>query len=312
MKFPLLVVFAALGASAADVRVIAYDSAGGKRVGLGVFLDDAGRLATARSLLVGARRMEVIEDGASPRPVRWVINDEPALGVALVWVEGGSQTAGFGDELPSAPKAARDVPGCGVILELSQETKAELAGAPVLDARGRAAALLLPQFLGTRYVAFAIAMHRVRDLPSQPLLSIEEWSERHNTAAEEAYQAGLGQIWAEQYDRAVRNLAEAVRWQPTYPEAWFHLGFALGKLGRTKERVAAYDKAIGLRPHYAEAHYSLGISLLLMGRRAEAMGEVEALRKIPFAQELAGKLAALIEAAHVDDLKHEHLTKPKI
>ncbi|HBY60107.1 MAG TPA: hypothetical protein DEH78_09815 [Solibacterales bacterium] len=313
MKCLWLIALGAIGAFAAadDVRVVSYDAAGGKRTGYGVFLDNGGRLATARSLLIGAKRVEVIAGGAT-RPVRWILCDEPVMGVVQLWVEGASEASAFGDELPVAPKTARDVPGSGLVLSLGNEVKAESAGELVRDAEGRAVAMLLPQFLGTRHVAFAIPLFRIRALPAQPIRSLEEWAAERVTAAEEAYVLGLGQVWAEQYDRAARSLAEAVQWQPGYPEAWFHLGFALGKTGRSKDRVAAYDKAIALKPDFAEAHYSLGISLLLMGRRAEALGEVEQLRRIPTAATLAAKLATLIEAAHVDDITHEHLKNPLI
>ncbi len=315
----ILILFTGVLFAEEPVRVIAFGENGRQlRSARAVLLDDQGFVATVRSVLVGARRLELVSADGTRQPVRWVAAEDPGAGIVKLWVERGAGRAPkFNSDAPepkstvrmegkaATVRTVRDIPGSGVVAELEATADEGQAGSAVLDHEERVAGLLVPQFLGTRNVAYSVPISRVFELPSQPLLTVEEWAANHNRSAEEAYQLGLGQIWAENYDSAVRNLEEAVISQPGFAEAWFHLGLAHAKLGRAAAKIRAFQKAIAVRPNYAEAHYSLGIAFLLQGSGAEANQEVEALRAIG-ALTLADKLSELIEGAHVDTLGHDH------
>lgn len=313
--------FALLGSLRADgpLRVEAYDEAGREiHSGQGVALDAKGYIATARSLLVGARRVSVVAPDGTALPVFWVAAEDPGAGLVKLWVAGAageapvfSKTAPEAkstllvDGKPVVVRKVRDVPGSGVVAELNSTADYSLSGSPILDEQHQVAGFLVPQFLGTRTIAFCVPVSHIFEMGTQPLVTVEEWSAKHDRNSEEAYQLALGQIWGEYYDNAARNLEEAVMAKRDFAEAWFHLGFAHAKLGHVDEKIRYYRRAIALKPDYAEAHFSLGISYLLQGKRSEAQQEVEALKKIP-ATSLADRLTKLIESIHIDAMGVVH------
>ncbi len=74
---------------------------------------------------------------------------------------------------------------------------------------------------------------------------------------------------------AASQLSEAVRIDPTYPEAQNALGNALAGLGQPKEAARHYQAAIALAPAYREAHNGLGIALAQSGELKAARAEFE-------------------------------------
>ena len=70
---------------------------------------------------------------------------------------------------------------------------------------------------------------------------------------------------------AMRQLREAIRLSPAFPDAHFNLAAALHAQGAIKEAIAAYRRAIELDPDYAEAHNNLGVLLEIVGDRANAV-----------------------------------------
>lgn len=315
LLFGLFGLIAPLGAQD-PVRVVAYDKAGHElRTGRAVVLDRQGYFVTTRSLLTGAARLEVLGEDGSRQPVPWVAADDAGGSLVKLWTERPSALAPtFHPEAAASQpvlefdgkiakvRKVRDVPGSGIIVELDATADYPMAGAPILDDEKHVAGLVVPQFLGTRNVAFCVPVSRRFETNSQFLLTVEEWSAKHGRAAEEAFQAALGQIWGEYYDAAVRNLEEAVTAKPDFAEAWFYLGLAHAKLGHAAPKIHAYQKAISLKQDFAEAHFSLGISFVLQGDRKEALEEVAALQKIG-STDLAERLTKLVESIHVDSIK---------
>ena len=70
---------------------------------------------------------------------------------------------------------------------------------------------------------------------------------------------------------ALENLQEAVRLNPTYPEARHNLGRALLALGRPRESLGAFQEAVRLRPTFALAHASWAEALNRLGLPLEAV-----------------------------------------
>src|SRR5207245_9417059 len=52
------------------------------------------------------------------------------------------------------------------------------------------------------------------------------------------------------------------------------LGAVCGRLGRSRDALAAYRKATELDPAYADAHHNLGLALLKSNRIEEGEGEM--------------------------------------
>src|SRR5262249_59993036 len=49
------------------------------------------------------------------------------------------------------------------------------------------------------------------------------------------------------------------------PQAWFDLGFAQGRLGKTADSIISYKKATELSPKWFEAQQNLGFALAKSG-----------------------------------------------
>ena len=106
---------------------------------------------------------------------------------------------------------------------------------------------------------------------------------RYNPSYVNAYYAlGSVRLRQEKLDEAIRHFSEALGLKPDYVEAHNSLGVALERQGRTEEAVGHYSEALRINPDYAEAHFNLGIVLMRQEKFKEAMGHYsEALRINP-------------------------------
>ena len=68
------------------------------------------------------------------------------------------------------------------------------------------------------------------------------------------------------FEEAMAHLKNAVKLQPTYPEAHNNLGNALSGLNRSQESNISYKEAIRLKTDYPEAHNNHANSLSKNGR----------------------------------------------
>ncbi|MGH7253746.1 MAG: tetratricopeptide repeat protein, partial [Nitrospiraceae bacterium] len=64
-----------------------------------------------------------------------------------------------------------------------------------------------------------------------------------------------------EWDEAVRLHRALVEKQPGNGQAYYHLGYALGQLGKFSEEIAAYREAIKLGAREGGLYYNLGIAL---------------------------------------------------
>ncbi|MFN3323445.1 MAG: tetratricopeptide repeat protein [Bryobacteraceae bacterium] len=313
------------------VRVRTFDAEGrALRSGYGFFLDRGGHVVTPRSLLLGASRAEIEAYNGESYAVENVVAEDPAADVlklrATVPASAAPEVLAF-HALPDPKSAVRlhqdfldaesgrtilkvhDVPGSGEILELTGEVREEQAGAPVLDEYSGVVAMLAPRWVSPRSVGFAVPIERLMTMPSRSYATVAEWSAGVKIEAEEAYRLALGSLWSGNYQGAAGHLKRALAADPNHAEAWFHLGFASGKLGKSADKIEAYERAIAVRPGYAEAHYTLGLSFMMLGERSRAIREYEALKTIHASY--AEKLLLMIHALHVDkDGKHEDDPEP--
>jgi tetratricopeptide (TPR) repeat protein len=60
------------------------------------------------------------------------------------------------------------------------------------------------------------------------------------------------------YDRAIADYDQAIRFKPGYATAYYNRGIVYAQKGDIDRAVADYDKAIQLKPDFADAYYSRG------------------------------------------------------
>ena len=81
-------------------------------------------------------------------------------------------------------------------------------------------------------------------------------------------------------DEAIREFQTALRINPDYAKAHYHLGMACGQQGRTDEEIREYQAALRINPDYLEAHFILGVTFEVQGRTEEAIQEYQAALRI--------------------------------
>jgi tetratricopeptide (TPR) repeat protein len=91
----------------------------------------------------------------------------------------------------------------------------------------------------------------------------------HSATAEERADDDLKDaenlLQKQQYTQAEEKLLALVVKQDKNPQAWFDLGFAQGRLGKTADSITAYRKAAELSPKWFEAQQNLGLALAKAG-----------------------------------------------
>jgi protein O-mannosyl-transferase len=112
------------------------------------------------------------------------------------------------------------------------------------------------------------------------------------------------------YEEAMAHFRAALKYDPSYVDAYCSLGFTLYAVGKVDEAFEQYQTAIKLKPWHAQARVSLGAILWMRGQRNEAMEQyAEALRLRPdlamahynmgIALSASGRLSAA--AAHLSE-----------
>ena len=75
--------------------------------------------------------------------------------------------------------------------------------------------------------------------------------------AEVYFMLGTSYSQLEQYDKAISNLAEAIKLKPDYAQAHHNLGVAYNQKRDYDKAVACYNQAIKLNPSEDYGHYSI-------------------------------------------------------
>jgi predicted O-linked N-acetylglucosamine transferase (SPINDLY family) len=76
------------------------------------------------------------------------------------------------------------------------------------------------------------------------------------------YEIGVVHLALGQWDQAARHLQREIGFQPANADAFFNLGWALGRAERPDAAAAALTEAVRLRPDWSQAWYNLGNLLL--------------------------------------------------
>ena len=73
-----------------------------------------------------------------------------------------------------------------------------------------------------------------------------------------------------EYNRAIKDYEKAVNYYPRFYQAHNSLGYALRKVGRFEESLAAYDVSLDINPYFDEAIEYRGEAYLGLNRVADA------------------------------------------
>ena len=78
-------------------------------------------------------------------------------------------------------------------------------------------------------------------------------------------------------------------------KAFNMLGYSLRKMGKAKEAIAAYNKALSIEPDYAPALEYRGVAHVVAGNKAAALADLQKLKSLgsPLAEDLGEKIAAM-------------------
>ncbi|MCS6952864.1 MAG: tetratricopeptide repeat-containing serine protease family protein [Bryobacteraceae bacterium] len=189
-------------------------------------------------------------------------------------------------------EAARSVSGFATLLRVKAPAPEDPTGAPLVDASGAVVGMIL--WPSRRQQGFYVAASAELAGQLHPRPPEAQTPAACSGESEGLYRNGVERLIAQEFEEARQDFERATAADPRCAPGWLHLGFALGKLGRTAERLKAYQKAIEVRPDFADAHYSLGVAYALANRRTEALEHQQVLEKLD--RELAHKLRLLIEA----------------
>ena len=91
-------------------------------------------------------------------------------------------------------------------------------------------------------------------------------AKRHTLLGREYFERGF-------YQDAIRELLEAVKLNPSFPDLHNQLGLALSMNGDREEAVEEFRRALEINPNYVEARLNLSIVYNEMGRYEDALRE---------------------------------------
>jgi hypothetical protein len=269
-----------------------------------------GMALASREALYGAASAVLIDDKGGVHQVLSVTAEDRDSGVVELFVgrqvPAGPDTASeAATTVSSGGHSARageyhDSGGFGLVARLSCSGIGEVSG-PLYNEHGFLAGWHSVRTVNGQPVTFAIPMERVSSglAPIQPV-GLAAWDGQRKAEADEIYSKALAYMWAGDYEGAAFYWRKAREAEPGNARTWYHLAFAEGKTGHSREKTRCFRKAIELQPRFAAAHYDLGIGLALSGDRDGAMNEVKALKLID--EGLSRRLEGFLGVVHTDEL----------
>lgn len=132
----------------------------------------------------------------------------------------------------------------------------------------------------------------------------EKYEEKFAVETRDKQRAKLQKKIAKEYDKAIKNFEEAIEYYPNFYQAHGSLGFALRKVSRFDDSLAAYNVSLKINPAYGDAIEYRGEAFLGLNRIDDAKEAYMVLfqNEPPLAKQL---LAAMEEwvTARRDDSK---------
>jgi tetratricopeptide (TPR) repeat protein len=188
----------------------------------------------------------------------------------LGFVSGQLAAAAFERLSTEAPNSARARQLMGETFEAQDErANAEAAYAAALEADPHLLDALLA--LGK--------LKRIR-LACEEAIPLYQRAESLQRTFESAYGLGVCHAYMQDDKAATARFEQAIERDPTAGVAWAGLGTALVRQGRTREGIAALERAVVIEPGMADAHYMLGMAYTSSGDPARAKAAFAAAERL--------------------------------
>jgi tetratricopeptide (TPR) repeat protein len=267
--------------------------------GSGFFFNREGDVITNFHVLKGAARAEVRMSDGSVYPVNMIVAaDEEGdlirvstkipqnlvrpLTIHTSFPEVGERIIVMGTPLglektvsDGIVSAIRDIPEFGKIIQVTAPISPGSSGSPVVSMDGEVVGVVSFFLMPGQNLNFAIPGDRIAKLTpadGKTLSEREEIKEEERLAvAGKFYSMGRGFLLAKDYERALPFFVEALRRNPNLAEAFFQIGYCLGKLGRYSDAIGPYLEAIRIEPNDFDTHNNLCVAYGMVGRYDEAM-----------------------------------------
>ncbi|RPJ00960.1 MAG: serine protease, partial [Deltaproteobacteria bacterium] len=278
--------------------------------GSGFYANPEGDVITSRHVLDGASRAFVITSEGKRYAVKKVLAEDSEgdlirvsldlegdkvrpLAVSPTYPEQGERVVVIGTPLglektvsDGIVSAVREVPGFGKIIQITAPISPGSSGSPVVNMKGEVIGIATFFIVAGQNLNFAIPGERISKLIAGEGESLSERGERKaeelRSFTEEFYATGVRYLWVEEYDKALPHFVEVIKRNPNHAEAYFQIGYCLGKLGKYPEAIESYQRALRIKPNDADTHNNLCVAFGRVGRYAEAVASCkEALRIKP-------------------------------
>ena len=139
------------------------------------------------------------------------------------------------------------------------------------------------------FVALAFVISLALAAPSHPAGDPKpEMAGQNYAQGEEKAREGK---WAE----AAALFRKVIEEDAEHYKAFNMLGYSLRKMGKAKEAIAAYNRALSIKPDYAPALEYRGVAHVMAGNEAAALADLGKLKNLgsPLAEDLEKKIAAM-------------------
>lgn len=294
----------------AEPVLLVHDRAGKLLRQAPVVVRPEGKVLAPRDALYGAASALLLDEHGGTYQALSVTADDRDSGVVELFV-GRQVSAGPDTAFQPATTVTsgghsakageyRNSGGFGLVARLTCSGAGEVSG-PLFNEHGFLVGWHSVRVVDGQPIAFAIPMSRlVEGLTPIPPAALAEWEQRRKAEADEVYAKALAYMWAADYEGAAFYWRKDRDAEPENARSWYHLAFAEGKTGHSREKTRCFRKAIELQPRFAAAHYDLGIGLALSGDRDGALNEVRALK--PIDEVLSKRLEGFLGVAHTDSL----------
>jgi Flp pilus assembly protein TadD len=267
--------------------------------GSGFFVNREGDVITNYHVLKGAGRAEVRMSDGSVYPVNKIVAEDEQgdlirvstnipqilvrpLPIRSSFPEVGEHIIVMGTPLglektvsDGIVSAVRDIPEFGKVIQVTAPISQGSSGSPVVSMNGEVIGVVSFFLMPGQNLNFAIPGDRIAKLTPGDGKTLSEREgvreEERLAVAEKFYSAGRGFLLAKDYERALLFFVEAVRRNPSFAEAFFQIGYCLGKLGRYSDAIGPYLEAVRIKPNDFDTYNNLCIAYGMVRRYDEAM-----------------------------------------